>query len=605
MIVLGLSFGYHDSTVALVEDGVVKRVISEERLTLQKHDFNFPKFAIEKCLEVEGLSFKDIDLFVYHEDPHNKFSRVLCSSLYHFPFSQKEFVNSVKAWMGKKLWAIGKISNYFNCAHEKVSYLNHHYSHALQAFMGSGQESAAILIVDAVGDWSSTAFYKGKWIDGVPFVEKIKEVAYPDSLGLVYSAVTGYLGFTPNDSECSTMALAAFGTPRFLKKVDSVITSDNDSTYSVVQKYFHFMDFYKGTTTKDFISLFGEGKEVNEEYDLSSFKDLSEQEISSKNQQLADIAASFQTKLELVILELCEELKEITGETNLCYAGGVALNCVANKTILDSNLFESVYIPPDPGDGGTAVGIALYQSYQKKKETSDKSVYGPYQGVEFKGQFVTEMIEELRDKSFKKYLKSNVTSCDDWSVDEYSNETELNRAISKDLMDSLIVGWFQGAFELGPRALGNRSILFRPDCLDTANKVSTTVKERASFRPYALSMTIEDAGKVLKTEQALENFKWMQFACDVNTDVVKQVRSGLHADLTTRPQVCSAQDNPKFHSLLSHFGEKFGLSALVNTSFNPKGYPIVSSPYEALAMFARTDMNVLVINNTIIRKVYN
>ena len=228
MIVLGLSFGYHDSTVSLIIDGQLKSVISEERLSLQKHDYNFPKFALEECLESQGIKTSDIDHIVYHEDPHNKFSRVLTSSLYHFPFSRREFVNTVKAWLGKKLWSVGKISQELDIDINKISYLNHHYSHAFQAFLGSGYSSSSILIVDAVGDWTSTAIYQGSWVNGKPKVQLVKEISFPNSIGLTYSAVTAYLGFIPNDSECSTMALAAFGEPKYTQSALKVISNDRD-----------------------------------------------------------------------------------------------------------------------------------------------------------------------------------------------------------------------------------------------------------------------------------------------------------------------------------------------------------------------------------------
>ena len=243
MNILGVSFGDHDSTSCLVQNGDVACAISEDRLTRQKHDSNFPSYSIDYCLKSSNLKLKDIDFVVYHEDPYNKFSRVLSSSLSGFPFTHKEFAESTKSWMSKKLWVLDELNKKLDIPSEKIIYLGHHFSHALQAFVGSGYDESAILIVDAVGDWSSSSLFKGKWVDGKPVIEQIIEIAFPHSLGLVYSAVTAFLGFNPNDSECSTMALASFGKPKYVKEFREIIKSNPESIYEIDQSYFNFFKF--------------------------------------------------------------------------------------------------------------------------------------------------------------------------------------------------------------------------------------------------------------------------------------------------------------------------------------------------------------------------
>ena len=604
MKVLGVSYGYHDASACVVVDGVVVAAAAEERFTRQKHDANFPAFAIEFCLAQAGLTIADIDQVAFHEDPHAKFSRVLTSALAAFPWSRREFVNAMKSWLGKKLWSLNTLSSRLGVDPTKINYLSHHYSHAVQAFLGSGREHAAILVVDAVGDWASSALYEGRWVEGKPEVRRISEVAFPHSLGLVYSAFTSFLGFSPNDSEASTMALAGFGTPRYADAVRAIISDASDGTYEVDQSYFHFREFYRGPVTQRFLDVFGQPRSPNQPLPQSSLHEGA-QTVDADAQRFADVAASIQLVIEERILQLARHLRAQIDSPHLCYAGGVSLNCVANYKILASGLFETMYLPPDPGDGGTSVGTALLCSAAQGGVRPESMRHSPYVGPAFDERATLEMIDHVNPDHSLRYLKRGFSQGKGvrWSHQTFADAGALADAVAQLIVDRKIVGWYQGRAEMGPRALGNRSILIRPDDLELANRLSKMVKDRALFRPYAFSISAEHADRVLEMSPAHHTFqRWMQFAVPVRAEAQASVRAAIHIDGTTRPQVCYPEDNPRYHRLLQAVGASTGLEVVVNTSFNPSGYPIVSTPVEALLMFARTDMDALVLNDTIVWK---
>ncbi len=605
MKVLGVSYGYHDASACLVVDGAVAAAAAEERFTRQKHDANFPAWSIEYCLSQAGLRVSDLDRVVFHEDPHAKFSRVLCAALAPFPSSRQEFVQSTKAWLGRKLWSLNTLSSRLDIAPEKVSYLSHHFSHAVQAFMGSGFRESAVLVVDAVGDWACTALYSGAWRDGKPHIDRLVEVAYPNSLGLVYSAFTAYLGFSPNDSECSTMALAAFGEPRFAEQVRAIVREADDTSYEVDQRYFHFAEFYKGAVSQRFIDTFGPARKFNDPLPFSSLPSEAPAEVSADAKRFADIAASVQLVTEERLLALCKKLRGLVDSDNLCYAGGVSLNCVANRRIMAEGPFKNVYIPPDPGDGGTSVGIALGYDALTRGASPEAQRYTPYLGPSYDPAPEVAMLDHIKPERFERYLKRGLDPVAGlrWQHRTFETSAELYADVAARLVEGRIVGWYHGRSELGPRALGNRSILIRPDDAKLALRLSRRVKDRALFRPYALSVAAEDATRVLDiAPDRLRDYRWMQHAAAVRPDMRAKVIAATHVDGTTRPQVCHADDNPRFHALLTAVGEAWGVAAVLNTSFNPAGYPMVSTPTEALAMFARTDMDALVLEDTVIWK---
>lgn len=606
MKVLGVSYGYHDASACLVIDGKVVAAAAEERFTRQKHDANFPTYAIEHVLTASGLQTKDVDRVVFHEDPHAKFSRVLTAALAPFPSSRREFVNSTKAWLGRKLWSLGTLAARLDVAPEKIRYLSHHFSHAVQAFMGSGHDEAAILIVDAVGDWACSALFSGKWVDGKPVIERILEVSYPNSLGLVYSAFTAYLGFSPNDSECSTMALASFGTPIYADRVRAIVRKADDTSYEVDQSYFHFQEFYKGPVSDRFLSEFGPARDFHVPLPFDCLRGPSEANgIPAEMQRFADVAASVQLVLEERVLELAQRLHREVPTKHLCYAGGVSLNCVANQRLLHDGPFETIFVPPDPGDGGTSVGAALYVSALEGAGAPRAMTYGPYVGPSFDVAEDVAMLAHVSPAHVQRYLKRGVDRppVSRFAHASYDDDDALVAEVAERIVAGRIVGWFQGGAELGPRALGNRSIVIRPDDRELASRLSKHVKDRARFRPYALSLRAEEAATCFDLNgTAPSHYRWMQFAAPVRSEIRERVAAALHVDGTTRPQLCTAEENPRWHALLGAVGARTGLGAVLNTSFNPAGYPLVSTPSEALAMFARTDMDALVLDRTLIWK---
>ena len=601
---LGISFGYHDASACLVDRGQVIAAIAEERLTRQKHDPHFPHFAIQWCLDQANLKPNDVGQVVYHEDPFHKFSRVLTSSMAAFPHTRREFTNSMKSWVGKKLWSLNSIAYRLGLEPDKISYLSHHFSHGVQAFLGSGYRDASILVVDAVGDWASTALFKASWEDGPPKLERISEVAFPHSLGLVYSAFTAYLGFNPNDSECSTMALAAFGKPRYADDVREIISDVDEGLFSVDQRYFRFMSFYQGPVTEAFLAKFGPGRDARDPLPFSCLNE--EGVVSTGHQRYADVAASLQLVLEERVLALCRDLYEKNPSENLCLAGGVSLNCVANYRILTEGPFKNVYIPPDPGDGGTCVGTALYaDAHANRDRTPEQQSYRPYIGSSHEALAEIDMLAHIKPDHFLAYLDEHVDPIPGvkWRSKRYDDDATLCRAVAARIEQGEIVGWFQGRCELGPRALGNRSILARPDDCALAERISKKVKHRAAFRPYSFSIAAEDAEKVIdvdKDKHAL--LRWMQYAAPVFANEIHRLKAAVHVDNTCRVQVCSSSDNALYHELLREVGKVLGLAAVLNTSFNPSGYPVVETPDDALAMFARTDMDTVVLGKAVIWK---
>jgi carbamoyltransferase len=604
--VLGVSYGYHDASASMVVDGKVVASSAEERFTRQKHDANFPTYAVEFCLREAGLTPQDLDQAVFHEDPHAKFSRVLTSAMAAYPDTRREFVESMKSWLGRKLWAINAISSRLDLPPEKITYLGHHFSHAVQAFMGSGFEESAILVVDAVGDWACSALYKGAWKDGRPQVERLLEVAFPNSLGLVYSAITAYLGFSPNDSEASTMALAAFGEPRFAEEMRRIIAPAEDGLYVVDQRYFNFSRFFRGPVTDLFLEAFGPPRDVGEPYPWNSFQKV--EGASPDARRLADVAASIQLVLEERVLGLAQKLHALSPSQNLCFAGGVSLNCVLNYRLLKEGPFAQLFVPPDPGDGGTSVGTALYYDAHQGGGAPGSGRYTPYQGAQFDESDDVKIVDFIKPEKFLPYLKPGVTlpAGQRGRYRTFKDRGELLAEVAGRLLDGQMVGWVQGRSEIGPRALGNRSILIRPDDTELAMRLSKKVKERAPMRPYAFSVAERDAARTLDIDPAhLRAQRWMQYAVPVKEEAREKLGAAVHIDGTTRPQVCAPEDNPLFHDLLVAFGERFGVAALLNTSFNPSGYPMVTSPPEAMAMFARTEMDALVLNNTVVWKHVN
>ena len=608
MNILGVSAFYHDSSAALVSNGKVLAAAAEERFTRQKHDSNFPQFAVDFCLREAGLPAQELDHIVFYEEPHTKFTRVLTSALAPFPFSRSAFVRSMKSWIGEKLWTKNDISKRLDVHPRKIEFAQHHLSHAAQAFVGSSFDQAAILTVDAVGEWASTSLFTGSW-NGNLNLKRLEVIPYPHSLGLLYSVFTAFIGFRPNDGECSTMALATFGKPIYADQIRKIIRIHQDGTYSLDQSYFNFNQFGAIPYSRKFIKVFGQSRSFKDKlpYDTLVTAGTTPEQANPNHQRYADIASSVQLVLEEALLALLDRLYKLTGMKKLCMAGGVALNCVANSRILRESKFEKIYIPPDPGDGGAALGAAFYSYFSKKSTFGPALSVTPYLGKSYDTVRDAEMLAHVDPDDWIPHRMEGCPQAPGLKLDikHHQSFEEVVTCAVDDLTKGRVVGWVQGRFENGPRALGNRSLLLDPRNLKAAKRMSAAVKSRAPFRPYAFAVPEEAAGIYLHINETLPSTaRWMQMVAEVKEDKVEEVAAAVHIDGTTRPQVCSRAENPRFHKLLSAFGQATGSGgALLNTSFNESGYPIVSSPAEALLVFARTNMDTIIINNLVVRKV--
>lgn len=605
--VLGISAYYHDASAALVVGGEVVAAAAEERFTRLKHDSNFPRFAIDFCLNEAELAPEELDRIVFYEDPYLKFTRVVASTLAGFPFSRIFFVRAMKEWLRSKLWLQYEISSELGIHPKTICFAKHHNSHLAQAFLTSPFEESAILTMDAVGEWICTSIGCGRR-DKRDAVSPIESIPYPHSLGLAYAAFTAFLGLRPNDSEASTMALAAYGEPAYIDQVRQVINLEEDGTYRLNHRLFNFLSEDLRLFTPEFVALFGEPRDHRLAFPFDSLDDhFSDTEVTGDDRRFADIAASLQRVLEEAVLGLARRAFRLTGSKRLCIAGGVALNAVANSRVIEESGFEDVFIPPDPGDGGGAVGAALLEYYRLSAERPPVRIF-PWLGQAHPAGSVESVLLHSAAEGWQEYRMDGCAGLEQGAVFSESFDTfeELADRVAQELESGRIVGWFQGRFELGPRALGNRSILADPANISCIRRLSQRVKSRAKFRPYALSIREEDAARVFEFNNTIPRCaRWMQMVKPIHPEAEPMVRGAIHIDGTTRLQVCSAEDNPRFHLLLSAFAARRGLGALLNTSFNESGYPIVASPMEALLMFARTDMDILVVNRLMVRRIGN
>ncbi len=611
MKVLGVSAHFHTAAAALVDHGRIVGAAAEERFTRVKHDPIFPERTIGWLLEEAGVRGADLDAVVFYEQPHVKFTRVLASTLSTFPKHHRSFGSAMKRWLGDRLWTTNKLSRILDVHPDRVGVVVHHRSHAAQAFVGSGFEESAILTLDGVGEWDTTAIGHGRIVDGTLQLEILDRHQYPDSLGLFYAAFTTFLGFRANSEECSTMALATFGEPRYASIVRQILKVGTDGTYRFDNSWFDFVSLGQAPFTRKLVAALGPPRTPGMPLPFESFRTPGTEPVPPTNdhQRYADVAASAQLVLEEAILGLAKRAARQTGSRRLCLSGGVALNCVATARLLDETPFDEIWIPSDPGDGGAALGAVQHVLGEKGLLGPELRAVGPYLGRSYDPGPTLDMLAHMGPTRWAAYRQPGLPPPTPYtlSVERLSHDEDgLIERVVEDLLEGRIVGWFQGGFEFGPRALGNRSLLAHPARVETAVKLSTRVKARAPFRPYAFSIAEEDA--LLAFPQWSSGIpamaRWMQVVVPVSEAVHDLVRATLHIDGTTRPQVVSPGANPRYHKLLTAFGLETGLSALLNTSFNARGEPIVSSPDEALMVFARTDLDTLVLGDAILRKVY-
>jgi len=592
--ILGISGYYHDSAAALVRDGEIVAAAQEERFSRKKHDARFPANAITYCLEEAGITIEDLNQIVFYDKPLVKFERLLETYLSYTPQGIKSFFMAMPVWLKEKLYLKTtlkkELAGLGNCKVNELPTLfftEHHQSHAASAFFPSPFEKAAVLCLDGVGEWATTSAWLGK--DNK--LSALWEIDFPHSLGMLYSAFTYYTGFKVNSGEYKLMGLAPYGEPKYCDLIrESLIDLKEDGTFRLNMTYFNYCTGLT-MTNKKFDKLFG-GPPRKAEAEVT--------------QREMDIAASIQVVTEEVVLRLARTLQKETGSDYLCLAGGVALNCVANGKLLREGIFKDIWIQPAAGDAGGALGAALvawheFHNGQRQLNGSRDLMKGSYLGP----RFDTYAIKEALDNMEASY--------------QQLNDTELMQHLAEILENGKVVGWFQGRMEFGPRALGGRSIIGDPRSQKMQSVMNLKIKYRESFRPFAPSVLDDQAAEYFDLDHPSP---YMLIVAPVQdsiripmTDEQKQLfgieklnvpRSQLpaitHVDYSARIQTVHEDTNSRYYHLIKAFKERTGCSAIVNTSFNVRGEPIVCTPADAYRCFMRTEMDYLVVENFLLAK---
>ena len=568
-IILGISAFYHDSAAALVIDGEVVAAVQEERFSRIKHDDCFPIQSIRWLIKHTQIDVDTIDFVVFYEKPFVRFERLLETYFAYAPKGFNSFRQSIPRWLKDKLFQKSKIIKELKSLSDEIDwwsrllFSDHHLSHSASAFYPSPFEEAAILTIDGVGEWSTTTISVGKNSN----IQLLEELRFPHSLGLLYSTITSFLGFKVNSGEYKVMGLAPYGEPIYAQKIlDELLDVKSDGSFRLNMTYFSFATDVRMAADKmtDFFNIPPR---------------LSEGAITQDHK---NIAASLQLATETVILKLCKYIAESTGLKNLCLAGGVALNCVANEKIRQAGLFDSIWVQPAAGDAGGAIGaaLAIYHLYLQKPRIV-RDLYSTNLGPQYSNK---EIEKELYD----------IHACY-----EYIETDALLDIVANLLSKEKIIGWMQGSAEFGPRALGNRSILADPRVADLQLSLNLKIKFRESFRPFAPSVLEE------KTNDWFDNSSpstYMGFVAQVHGSVKARIPAVTHLDGTARLQTVSAKDNLLYHKLLTKFYQLTGCPLLVNTSFNVRGEPMVLSPRNAYDCFMGTGIDVLVIGNYLLYK---
>lgn len=602
MKILGISSFYHDSAAAIIEDGVILAAAQEERFTRKKHDPDFPTHAVEFCLQYAGTTIDQLDAIAFYDKPLLKFERLLETYYAFVPRGLSSFITAIPVWLKEKMFLkrliygeLGKIEK-FDKRSCTLLFPEHHLSHAASAYYSSPFEEAAILTIDGVGEWATASISYGTGKD----IRIIKELRFPHSLGLLYSAFTYFLGFKVNSGEYKLMGLAPYGVPnssdveRYVEIIkNSLIDIKEDGSIWLNQDYFNYATGLRMVHEKKWEHLFGfpnRGPEAELE------------------QHHCNLGLAIQVVTEEIVMKMAIEAKRLTGSNNLCMAGGVALNCVANGKVHNSKIFKEIFIQPAAGDAGGALGAAqaAYHIYFEKdrfvSNTKMDAMKGSYLGPEF-SDLETE-------RSLRKY-NAVATESESFSA--------LCKIISQRLAEGNVIGWMQGRMEFGPRALGGRSILGDPRNEEMQKKLNLKIKYRESFRPFAPSVLAESCSDYFEHDSISPYMLLVQPVKRERTTTLPDgydslplreklyhLRSDMpaitHIDFSARIQTVHQETNPKYHELISEFERLTGYSVLVNTSFNVRGEPIVCSPDDAYRCFMRTEMDYLVIGNYIFDK---
>ena len=577
MKLLGISAHYHDSAAALLIDGMPVCAVQEERLTRRKNDSAFPLQAIEWCLDRAGLDADDLDAVVFYERPMLKFDRILTCALRAFPHSWRTFPEAMKSSLGEKVWVRGTISSYLGLPARKILFAGHHHSHAAAAFLTAPTDRAAILTADGVGEWATLTVGHGvRRPNGGTAIALLREIRFPHSLGMLYSAFTAYLGFAINEDEYKVMGLAGYGRPTMVDKVRRLIHQTDDGAFELDLEYFEFHSTARRSYSSRFVDLFGPPRHAYEPIDLTS----------ADGQRFADCAASVQRVVEDTLVTLARSLHAETGLSDVCLGGGVALNGVANARILSESGFTRVFVPPAPGDAGCALGAALYADRihfgNPDRDVPDHPFWGPsVDGVEL----------------------ARLASEDGQLVERCEDEDGLIRQTADDLAAGRVIGWMDGALELGPRALGHRSILAPAATTEMRDRLNRDIKFRDEFRPFAPVVPIEAADRYFELPAGGARLaRFMSGVFQVRPEWRAALGAITHVDGTTRLQALEREMSPRLYALLQAYGQRTGIPVLLNTSFNLSGEPIVNRAVEGYSTFLRCGIDVLVAEGTRVMK---
>jgi carbamoyltransferase len=596
MVILGISCYYHDAAAALLRDGELIAAAEEERFTRQKHDFGFPHSAIDFCLHQAGITARDLDYVVFYEKPLLKFERILMTNLATFPRSWATFRESMLAWFKEKLWIKGQMLSQFPVPADRVLFVEHHLSHAASAFFASPFREAAILTVDGVGEWTTATLGKATadWDGtGQNAIELFSEVKFPHSLGLLYSAFTAFLGFRVNNGEYKVMGMAPYGRPTRIEDVCKLIEVDEAGGFRLNMDYFCFHHSTSRTFNGRFEALFGEPRVHDSTFYTPTTHPKKDHpqwdnQVAQRNQHYADIAASIQLVTEEALLKMARHVQERTGLKRLCMAGGVALNSVANGRILRETPFEEVWIQPAAGDSGGALGAALYVYHvllgQPRRFVQEHNYWG-------RGYTVDEVQAALEGAGVR--------------YERVDDQERLAELMVQDLLGGRITALFQGRFEWGPRALGNRSILADPRRADMKDIVNTKIKFREPFRPFAPVVLEEQAEEYyagLMDARCHYPVRYMLMVFPVYEDKQPLIPAVTHEGGSGRIQTVRREWNPLYYRVLERFAEETGVPVLLNTSFNLRGEPIVNTPENALNTFGKSGIDTLYIENFVVRK---
>jgi carbamoyltransferase len=599
--ILGISAYYHDSAAAIVVGGQIIAAAQEERFTRIKHTSDFPYEAVKYCLEASGLSLNELDAVVFYDKPFLKFERLLETYYAFAPKGLLSFLKAIPIWLNEKLFLKKQLRtalksiNDDNKVQVPILFPEHHLSHAASAYYASPFNESAILTIDGVGEWTTASIAYGENKQ----IKILKSMQFPHSVGLLYSAFTYYLGFTVNSGEYKLMGLAPYGeanadqTKQFIATIKKeLIDIKQDGSIWLNQKYFTYASGLRMVNDEQWQKLFGIRKKTEED---------------TIEQAHCNLALAIQTVTEEIVLKMAATAKAITGSKHLCLAGGVALNCVANGKLIQNNVFDDVYIQPASGDAGGALGAALAVSHMyfdepRPKQTGSDLMQGTYLGPEYSDKEIETMAKRMKAVFTQK-----------------SNDTELFNEIADKIAHGMVIGWFQGRMEFGPRALGNRSIIGDARHPEMQKKLNLKIKYREGFRPFAPSVLAEDCAQyfdlntsspymllvapVLESRRLPKPDNYQQMTLWERLYAKRSdIQSVTHLDYSARIQTVHADTNPKYHGLISAFKQKTNYGLVVNTSFNVRGEPVVCTPEDAFRCFMGTEMDVLVLNSFVFYK---